>query len=399
MKVLTLNCGSSSIKFQFINLENEDVMAEGVVERIGEDDALYTYKSEKYTVKKLEMPIGDHTVGIKEILSNLMSDKHGVIKDQSEIDAVGHRIVHGGEDYADSAKINDEVMKVLNKCCELAPLHNPANIKGIEAITEALPDVPQVGVFDTAFHQTMPSQAYLYALPYSYYTDHKIRKYGFHGTSHKYVALKAAEFAGKKVEDLKIITCHIGNGASVCAIDGGKSVDTSMGFTPLEGIMMGTRSGDIDPAIPMYMMNNMKMNADEVNTVLNKKSGILGLSEISNDMRTIEDKILKEKDEMAIQAFEVYTYKIKKMIGAYAAAMNGVDIIVFTGGVGEKMPILREDVCTNMEYLGVKFDSSRNDSFADGTFEVSTDDSKVKVLKVQTNEELMIALETRKVLS
>ncbi|MBN2656893.1 MAG: acetate kinase [Spirochaetales bacterium] len=399
MKVLTLNCGSSSIKFQFINLENEDVMADGVVERIGEEDALYTYKSEKYSVKKLEMPISNHTVGIKEILSNLMSGKHGVIKDQSEIDAVGHRIVHGGEDYADSAKITDEVMKVLEKCCELAPLHNPANIMGIEAINEALPNVPQVGVFDTAFHQTMPSRAFLYALPYSYYTDHKIRKYGFHGTSHKYVALKAAEFVGKKVEDLKIVTCHIGNGASVCAIDGGKSVDTSMGFTPLEGIMMGTRSGDIDPAIPMYMMNNMKMSAEEVNNVLNKQSGMLGLSDISNDMREIEDKILKEKNDMAIQAFEVYTYKIKKMIGAYAAAMNGVDIIVFTGGVGEKMPILREDVCVNMEYLGVKFDSKKNDSFADGTFEVSTDDSRVKVLKVQTNEELMIALETRKVLS
>lgn len=399
MKVLTLNCGSSSIKFQFINLENEDVMAEGIVERIGEEDALYTYKSKKYSVKKLEMPITDHTVGINEILSNLMSNEHGVIKDQSEIDAVGHRIVHGGEDYADSAKINDHVMKVLDKCCELAPLHNPANIKGIEAITKALPDVPQVGVFDTAFHQTMPSRAYLYALPHSYYTDHKIRKYGFHGTSHKYVALKAAEFVGKKIEDLKIITCHIGNGASICAINGGKSVDTSMGFTPLEGIMMGTRSGDIDPAIPMYMMNNMDMSADDVNTVLNKKSGMLGLSGISNDMRTIEDKILKEKNKMAIQAFEVYTYKIKKTIGAYAAAMNGVDIIVFTGGVGEKMPILREDVCKDMEYLGIKFESSKNNSFADGTFEVSTDDSKVKVLKVQTNEELMIALETRKVLS
>ncbi|MBI9099794.1 MAG: acetate kinase [Spirochaetaceae bacterium] len=399
MKILTLNCGSSSIKFQFINLENEEVMADGVVERIGEKDALYTYKSEKYSVKKLEMPIADHTEGIKEILENLMHEKHGVVKDQSEIDGVGHRIVHGGEDYSDSEKITDEVMKVLEACCELAPLHNPANIKGIESITAALPNVPQVGVFDTAFHQTMPSKAYLYALPYSYYTEHKIRKYGFHGTSHKYVALKAAEFVGKDIKDLKIITCHVGNGASVCAIDGGNSVDTSMGFTPLEGIMMGTRSGDIDPAIVTYMMSNMKMTADEVNNVLNKKSGMLGLSDISNDMREIEDKILKEKNPMAIQAFEVYAYKIRKIIGAYTAAMNGVDIIVFTGGVGEKMPILREDVCVDMEYLGVKFDAEKNDSFADGTFEVTTDDSKVKVLKVQTNEELMIALETKRVLS
>ena len=399
MKILTLNCGSSSIKFQFINLKNEDVLAEGVVERIGEKDAIYTYRSENYTVKKLEMPIADHTAGIEEILNNLMNSDHGVIKDQSEIDAVGHRIVHGGEDYADSEKITDKVMKVLEKCCELAPLHNPANIKGIESITKALPDVPQVGVFDTAFHQTMPSQAYLYALPYSYYTEHKIRRYGFHGTSHKYVALKAAEYVKEDIKDLKIITCHIGNGASVCAIDGGKSVDTSMGFTPLEGIMMGTRSGDIDPAITTYMMNNMNMTAEEVNNVLNKKSGMLGLSDISNDMREIEDKILKEKNPMAIQAFEVYAYKVRKMIGAYTAAMNGVEIIVFTGGVGEKMPILREDVCVNMEYLGVKFDAKKNNSFADGTFEVNTDDSKVKVLKVQTNEELMIAIETKKVLT
>lgn len=398
MKILTLNCGSSSIKFQFINLENEDVMAEGVVERIGEENAIYTYKSEKYSVKKLEMPILDHTVGIEEIMKNMMNENHGVIKNESEIDAIGHRIVHGGT-YSDSEKLTDEVMKELEACCALAPLHNPAHIKGINAITKVLPATPQVVVFDTAFHQTMPSKAYLYALPYNYYTEHKIRRYGFHGTSHKYVALKAAEFAGKDIKDLKIITCHIGNGASVCAIDGGKSVDTSMGFTPLEGIMMGTRSGDIDPAIVTYMMTNMNMTADEANNVLNKKSGILGLSDISNDMREIEDKILKEKNPMAIQAFDVYAYKIRKMIGAYTAAMNGLDIIVFTGGVGEKMPILREDVCVDMEYLGVKFDAKKNDSFADGTFEVNADDSKVKILKVQTNEELMIALETKKVLS
>jgi acetate kinase len=344
------------------------------------------------------MPIADHTVGIEEIMNNMMNDHHGVIKNESEIDAIGHRIVHGGT-YSDSEKLTDEVMKELEACCALAPLHNPAHIKGINAITKVLPSTPQVVVFDTAFHQTMPSRAFLYALPYNYYTEHKIRKYGFHGTSHKYVAQKAAEFVGKDIKDLKIITCHIGNGASICAVDGGKSVDTSMGFTPLEGIMMGTRSGDIDPAIATYMMKNMKMTADEVNNVLNKKSGMLGLSDISNDMREIEDKILKEKNPMAIQAFDVYAYKIRKMIGAYTAAMNGLDIIVFTGGVGEKMPILREDVCVDMEYLGVKFDSKKNNSFADGTFEVNSDDSKVKVLKVQTNEELMIAMETKKVLS
>jgi len=399
MKILTLNCGSSSIKFQLINVKNRDVLASGVVERIGENTALFTYKSELYTKKKREMVIEDHTKGIQLILDNLMNSEHGVIKNEDEIFGVGHRLVHGGEFYSNSVVIDSKVMNVLNQCIELAPLHNPANIKGVEAISEALPNVKQCGVFDTAFHQTIPSKAYLYALPLSYYKENKIRRYGFHGTSHKFVALETAKYLNKNVEDLKMITCHIGNGASITAIDKGKSVDTSMGFTPLEGLMMGTRSGDIDPAIPIYMMKNMKMSVDEVNTVLNKKSGILGLSHISNDMREIEEEILANNNEQAIKAFEVYCYKIKKYIGSYAAVMNGVDVIVFTGGVGENMPLLREWVLKDMDFLGAKINEKENNQFKGGILDLSATDSKVKILKVPTNEELMIALETEELLT
>lgn len=399
MKILTLNCGSSSIKFQLINVKNRDVLASGVVERIGENTALFTYKSELYTKKKREMVIEDHTKGIQLILDNLMNSEHGVIKNESEIFGVGHRLVHGGEFYSNSVVIDSKVMNVLNQCIELAPLHNPANIKGVEAISEALPNVKQCGVFDTAFHQTIPSKAYLYALPLSFYKENKIRRYGFHGTSHKFVAIETAKYLNKDINDLKIITCHIGNGASITAINKGKSVDTSMGFTPLEGLMMGTRCGDIDPAIPIYMMQNMKMSVEEVNTVLNKKSGILGLSHISNDMREIEEEILINKNEQAIKAFEVYCYKIKKYIGSYAAVMNGVDVIVFTGGVGENMPILREWVLKDMDYLGAKLDEKENNQFKGGILDLTDNDSKVKILKVPTNEELMIALETEELLT
>lgn len=399
MKILTLNCGSSSIKFQLINVKSRDVLASGVVERIGENTALYTYKSEFYTKKKREMVIEDHTKGIQLILDNLMNPNHGVIKNENEIFGVGHRLVHGGEFYSNSVVIDSKVMNVLNQCIELAPLHNPANIKGVEAISEALPNVKQCGVFDTAFHQTIPSKAYLYALPLSYYKENKIRRYGFHGTSHKFVALETEKYLNKNIEDLKIITCHIGNGASITAINKGKSVDTSMGFTPLEGLMMGTRCGDIDPAIPIYMMQNMKMSVEEVNTTLNKKSGILGLSHISNDMREIEEEILTNKNEQAIKAFEVYCYKIKKYIGSYAAVMNGVDVIVFTGGVGENMPILRDWVLKDMDYLGIKLNEKENNQFKGGILDLTDKDSKVKILKVPTNEELMIALETEELLS
>ncbi len=399
MKILTLNCGSSSIKFQLINVKSRDVLASGVVERIGENTALYTYKSEFYTKKKREMVIENHTKGIQLILDNLMNPDHGVIKNENEIFGVGHRLVHGGEFYSNSVVIDSKVMNVLNQCIELAPLHNPANIKGVEAISEALPNVKQCGVFDTAFHQTIPSKAYLYALPLSYYKENKIRRYGFHGTSHKFVALETEKYLNKNIEDLKIITCHIGNGASITAINKGKSVDTSMGFTPLEGLMMGTRCGDIDPAIPIYMMQNMKMSVEEVNTTLNKKSGILGLSHISNDMREIEEEILTNKNEQAIKAFEVYCYKIKKYIGSYAAVMNGVDVIVFTGGVGENMPILRDWVLKDMDYLGIKLNEKENNQFKGGILDLTDKDSKVKILKVPTNEELMIALETEELLS
>ena len=399
MKILTLNCGSSSIKFQLINVKSRDVLASGVVERIGENTALFTYKSELYTKKKREMVIENHTKGIQLILDNLMNSEHGVIKNENEIFGVGHRLVHGGEFYSNSVVIDRKVMNVLNQCIELAPLHNPANIKGVEAISEALPNVKQCGVFDTAFHQTIPSKAFLYALPLSYYKENKIRRYGFHGTSHKFVALETAKYLNKNVEGLKMITCHIGNGASITAINKGKSVDTSMGFTPLEGLMMGTRCGDIDPAIPIYMMKNMKMSVDEVNTTLNKKSGILGLSHISNDMREIEEEILINKNEQAIKAFEVYCYKIKKYIGSYAAVMNGVDVIVFTGGVGENMPILREWVLKDMDFLGVELNEKENNQFKGGILDLTGKDSKVKILKVPTNEELMIALETEELLT
>ncbi|MCK9331028.1 MAG: acetate kinase, partial [Candidatus Cloacimonetes bacterium] len=305
MKILVLNCGSSSIKFQLINMEEESVLAEGIVERIGETTALYTYKSEAYTKKKREMLIEDHKEGIKLILENLMDETHGVVKNVNEISAIGHRLVHAGEFYSDAVKINDDVMAKLKECCVLAPLHNPANIMGVEAVKAVMPNTPQCGVFDTAFHQTMPPKAYLYPLPLDFYTQHKIRRYGFHGTSHKYVSLKAAEYLNKDIKDLKIITCHIGNGASITAINKGESIDTSMGFTPLEGLMMGTRCGDIDPAIPIHLVKQLSYTIDEVNNILNKQSGMLGLSHISNDMREIEEEILEKKEQKAIQAHDV----------------------------------------------------------------------------------------------
>lgn len=396
MRVLTLNCGSSSIKFQFIDTKTEEVMASGIAERIGEDLSLFTYKSEKYTKKKREMIIPDHEKGIELIIGTLMDPIHGIVSNPDEIDAVGHRLVHGGEHFSDSVLINPEVLRVLKKCIPLAPLHNPANIKGVEGVTKSLPNVIQAGTFDTAFHQTMPPQAYLYAIPYEFYSRHKIRRYGFHGTSHKFVSNKAAEYTGRDFESLKIITCHVGNGASITAVDKGKSVDTSMGFTPLEGLVMGTRCGDIDPAIPFHLMKEFDLTPDEVYSLLNKRSGMLGLSQISNDMREIEEEILDRKNEAAIQAHDVYAYRIKKYIGAYIAAMNGLDILVFTGGVGERMPILRELVCASMDYLGIRLNLEENARFTDTIQDLSHPDATVKVLKIPTNEELMIALDAER---
>ncbi len=398
MKILVLNCGSSSIKYQFIDMLTKEVLAEGIAEKIGEDLALFTYRSEKYTKKKREMLIENHEQGIHIILTALQDPTHGIIKSLEEIDAVGHRLVHGGETYSGSVIIDEQVMNVMGECCKLAPLHNPANILGVNAVKNVLPNIAQCGVFDTAFHQTMPPKAYLYALPYDYYKVHKIRRYGFHGTSHKFVSMLAAEYLNKNIEDLKIITCHIGNGASITAVNKGLSVDTSMGFTPLEGLMMGTRCGDIDPAIPIFMNKELNLTVDEVNSVLNKKSGMLGLSHLSNDMRVIEEEILEKNNPLAIQAHDVYAYKIKKYIGAYAAVMNGLDVLVFTGGVGENMPILRALVCEEMEYLGIHINKEANNQFKGGILELNSEDSKVKVLKIPTNEELMIALETERLL-
>ena len=398
MKVLVLNCGSSSIKYQLIAMQNKSVMAEGIAERIGEDIALFTYKSEKYTKKKREMVIENHEQGLDLILEALVDQTNGVLTSLKEIDAVGHRLVHAGEHYSDAVVITDHVVDVLRECIALAPLHNPANIKGIEAVKHVMPDCPQCGVFDTAFHQSMPAEAYLYPLPLDFYHNHKIRRYGFHGTSHKYVSMKAAEFLGRNLEELKIISCHLGNGASITAIEGGKSIDTSMGLTPLEGLMMGTRCGDIDPAIPIHMQQSLGLSVDEVNNILNKKSGMLGLSHISNDMREIEDEILIRHNPKAIQAHDVYCYRIQKYIGSYFAALNGLDVLIFTGGVGERMPILRAQVCRNMDALGIKLNLEENALFTDDIQVLSTPDSKVKVLKIPTNEELMIALETQRLL-
>ncbi|MDD2718545.1 MAG: acetate kinase [Candidatus Cloacimonetes bacterium] len=398
MKILVLNCGSSSIKYQLINMDTRDVMAEGIAERIGEDLALFTYKSPGFTRKKHEMVIENHEQGLQLILDALVDSSNGVLGDLHEIDAVGHRLVHAGEYYSDAVVVTDHVVEVMQDCVSLAPLHNPANLKGIEAVKAAMPDCPQCGVFDTAYHQSMPPQAYLYPLPLDFYLEHKIRRYGFHGTSHKYVSLKAAEYLHKDLAELKIISCHLGNGASITAIDKGKSIDTSMGLTPLEGLMMGTRCGDIDPAITIHMQQTLGLSVDEANNILNKKSGMLGLSQISNDMREIEDEILVRKNPKAIQAHDVYCYRIKKYIGSYFAALNGVDVIIFTGGVGERMPILREQVCRNLDALGIELNLEENARFTDDIQVLSSPDSKVTVLKIPTNEELMIALETQRLI-
>lgn len=398
MKILVLNCGSSSIKYQLIDMETSNLMAEGIAEKIGEDIALFTYKSLSFTKKKREMVIDNHEQGLQLILEALVDNNTGVLAALTEIDAVGHRLVHAGEHYSDAVKVTDHVIQVMSECISLAPLHNPANLKGIEAVKANMPDCPQCGVFDTAYHQTMPPEAYLYPLPLDFYTTHKIRRYGFHGTSHKYVSMKAAEFLGKELESLKIISCHLGNGASITAIKEGKSIDTSMGLTPLEGLMMGTRCGDIDPAIPIHMQQQLGLSVDEVNNILNKKSGMLGLSHISNDMREIEDEILIRHNPKAIQAHDVYCYRLKKYIGSYFAALNGMDVLVFTGGVGERMPILREQVCRDLDALGIKLNLTENAVFSDNIQLLSSPESKVIVLKIPTNEELMIALETQRLL-
>lgn len=393
MKILVINCGSSSLKYQLINMENEEVLAQGLVERIGIEGSILTQKVEGRDKYIIEQPMKDHQDAIRLVLDALIDDTHGVIKSMDEISAVGHRVVHGGEKYSKSVLVDDEVMNYLEECVKLAPLHNPPNIIGINACKALMPNTPMAVVFDTAFHQTMPAKAFTYAIPYELYQKHGIRRYGFHGTSHKYVSRKVAEVMNKNIEDLKIITCHLGNGGSLTAVDGGKSVDTSMGFTPLEGIVMGTRSGNIDPAIVTYLINELGYTSEEVNTMLNKKSGLLGISELSSDFRDIRDAAFDRKEERAILTKDVFFYSIKKQIGAYAAAMGGVDVIVFTAGIGENSIETREGVLEGLEFLGVKLDKEKNAIRADIN-EISTDDSRVKAFVIATNEELMIAKET-----
>jgi acetate kinase len=392
MKVLVINSGSSSIKFQLINMETEDVLAVGLLERIGLDGSRLNYKrGGQKTV--IETPIKDHEEGVNLIVEKLTDPEEGVIKDKSEIYAIGHRVVHAGEKFKSTVIINEDVVNALKECIPLAPLHNPPNIIGIEACQRILSGIPMAGVFDTAFHQTMPEKAYIYPLPYKYYKKYKIRRYGFHGTSHLYVAKQGAKLLCRNLLNLKIITCHLGNGASMAAIKNGKSVDTSMGFTPLEGLVMGTRCGDIDPAIPMFLQRNENLSFNEVDTILNKQSGVKGVSEISSDMRDIEQKV-NEGDAQAILALDVFTYRIKKYIGSYIAAMNGVDLIIFTAGVGERDRQVRKKVIEDMEWFGIHYDHEANMA-AFGTFgKISTDDSKVDVIVVPTNEELEIAQQT-----
>ena len=391
MNILVINCGSSSLKYQLINSETEGVLAKGLCERIGIDGML-TYQPEGGEKEKSEIAMPTHTEAINAVLAALTNEKSGVIKSLSEVGAVGHRVVHGGEKFTSSCLINDESMKAIEECNDLAPLHNPANLIGIRACQELMPGVPMVAVFDTAFHQTMPDVAYTYGIPYEYYEKYKVRRYGFHGTSHSYVSKRTAEIVGKPYDQMKIIVCQLVNGASISAVNCGKSVDTSMGLTPLEGLVMGTRSGDLDPAIIDFVGKKEGLSLDEMNEVLNKKSGMLGISGVSSDGRDLE-AAAETGNKRAQLALDVFDYRVIKYIGAYAAAMNGVDAIAFTAGIGENNIKMRKDVCSSLTYLGVKLDEEKNNVRGEERI-ISADDSKVQVLLVPTNEELAIARET-----
>ena len=393
MNILVINCGSSSLKFQLIDSESEQVIAKGLCERIGISGSRIVYQKPGMDKLITESPMPDHKVAIKMVIDALTDAENGVVKNLSEIGAVGHRIVHGGEKFASSTVIDDAVIAAIEECSELAPLHNPANLIGIRACAELMPGTPMVAVFDTAFHQTMPEEAYLYGIPYSYYENHKIRRYGFHGTSHSYVSKKAAEVMGEDISKLKMIVCHLGNGASVSAVKYGKSIDTSMGLTPLEGLVMGTRSGDIDPAIIEFIAHKEGKSLEEVMQVLNKESGVLGVSNgFSSDFRDLEDAYLEGKED-GTRAMKVFAYHVAKYIGSYTAVMNGVDAICFTAGLGENSPIVREMVCEYLGYLGIALDEEQNAKRGKDLI-VSTADSKTKVLVIPTNEELAIARET-----
>jgi len=401
MKILVLNCGSSSVKYQLIEMSDERLICRGVIEKIGADDAIVRYQPTGRPEQRAVRPIADHNEAILAVLTALLDAESGVIRDKTEIAAVGHRTVHGGESFSASVQVDEDVIQTIRDCSVFAPLHNPANLKGIEVCLELLPDTPQVVVFDTAFHQTMPVESYLYALPYSIYEKLRVRRYGFHGTSHKYVAQQAACVLGRPFDELKLITCHLGNGASVTAVKHGKSVDTSMGFTPLEGLVMGTRCGDIDPALVLYLMNAMGLTPEEMDSLLNKKSGMLGLTQVSHDMREIEEEAAKGNPRCEL-ALAIYCRRIKKYIGAYAAVMGGVDAIVFTGGIGENSDVVRRRVCQNMEYLGVVYDEEANMEHVPwnkkprSSPHISTGATKVMV--IATNEELVIARDTQDLL-
>lgn len=394
MIILVVNAGSSSLKYQLFDMDNEIVLAKGLCDRIGIEGSFIKHNThdERSVIKEIVMTT--HKDAIAALMKVLTHDEWGVIKSLNEISAVGHRVVHGGEKFFSSVIINDEVMKTLEECVELAPLHNPPNITGIEACQQVLEGVPQIAVFDTAFHQTMPQKAFIYALPYEYYEKYRVRKYGFHGTSHKYVSERAAALLGKSVEDLKIVTCHLGNGSSIAAVDGGKVVDTSMGFTPLDGLAMGTRCGSIDPAVVTFLMHNEDLTTEEMDFIMNKKSGVLAISGVSSDFRDL-DAAVEKGNQRAQLALDVFAYQVKKYIGSYACAMGGIDAVVFTAGIGENNAPLRKDICEGLEFLGISIDDEKNGARGQ-EIDVSKEDAKVRVLVIPTNEELAIAKETKK---
>ena len=398
MKILVLNCGSSSIKYQLIDIETKNVLAKGGIEKIGLEGSFLKFNLPNGEKETIFTAIPEHTIGVRLIFDVLTSEKYGAVKSIEEIDAVGHRMVHGGEKFSQSTLLTDEVLEVFEACNDLAPLHNPANLKGVNAVKEVAPEIPQVGVFDTSFHQTMPDYAYMYALPYEYYEKYRIRRYGFHGTSHRYVSLRAAEMLGRK--DLKIVTCHLGNGSSIAAVKDGKCFDTTMGLTPLEGIMMGTRCGSIDPAIIPLLMKKENLTPDEIDTIMNKKSGILGVSQVTSDNRDIEQGA-KAGNERYQLIESMICHQLTKYIGGYAAAMGGVDAVVFTGGIGENNPHYRARVAEKLAFLGVELDEETNKKAmrTSEEFVLTTPDSKVKVLMIPTNEELMIAKDTLELVS
>ncbi|MBA4549034.1 acetate kinase [Thermoactinomyces intermedius] len=394
MKILVINCGSSSIKYQLFDMQDESVLATGLVEKIGTESSIIKHQVPEKEELVIASEILDHRVGMKKVLDLLMDPEDGVIKSAEEVAAVGHRVVHGGENFSSSVVIDSNVRRAIRETIDLAPLHNPPNLLGIDAAQAQLPHAVHVAVFDTAFHQTMPDYAYMYPLPYVLYRKYKIRRYGFHGTSHKYVSEQASKFLGRPLDELKIVSCHIGNGASITAVQNGKSVDTSMGMTPLEGLMMGTRSGDIDPAIVPFVITKEDLTLAEVNSMMNKHSGLLGISGISGDMREVTEA-MENGNDYARLAIDMYVYKIKKTIGAYIAAMNGVDVILFTAGVGENAALIRERVCEGLTFFGVELDPALNAERSKKERRISTQRSKVDVLVIPTNEELMIARETQ----